>query len=120
MPTGELGPGEAGRRAKTRMRIREGRSHRWYIDAVNDTPELNKFMPTFAQYEAFGSFESAGQVGDLELQQAEYSENFLDEVYDNLRSLKVGALAAEGSDASAHALIGDLRRSLALVSNNQR
>jgi hypothetical protein len=109
------------RRARTRMRIREGRSHRWYIDAVNDMPEQNKFLPTFAQYDSFGSYEATGKVGDKELQSTEYSENFLDDIYDNLRSLKISEAGVGFSGEATNSLITDLRRSLSLVlSNNQR
>ena len=100
--------GETRTRAKTRMRIREGRSHRWYMDSVNEV--CDKFLPTFAQYEAFGSFEALG--GDSEVQAAEYAENFLDEIYDNLRTLKIGDSLTPGLSAEAAAsLLADLRRS---------
>ena len=111
----DAGADGRGGRFQTRMRIREGRSHRWYVDTVSEASEPGRrFLPTFAQCDSFSSFEALGKVGDLELQANDYTENFLDEIYDNLRSLKVGETPTM---ETTNAILSDLRRSL---STNQR
>ena len=84
---------------RLRLRLRQGRSNRWYLDRVAEghAPQL-RLLPTFSQFESFGSFESCGGLGDPETRAAEYSEIFLDDIHETVKAIR-GAVTNESAIA---------------------
>ena len=74
---------------RLRMRLRVGRSGLLYVDRVGEgknAPSL-RFLPQFAQFDSFGSWENSA-IGNEETKAHEYGELFIDEIYENIKSVR--------------------------------
>ena len=73
-------------RIKTRVRL--GRSNRLYVDRVREADkETNKFLPSFEQWDEFGSPDVIGAICP-EADVKEFSENYLDELYELTKAIR--------------------------------
>jgi hypothetical protein len=83
---------------RLRMRMRQGRSNRWYIDRVAEAeaPHLER-LPTFAQFHSFEGFDASGGLGDSETRSNEYADSFLDEIHETLKAVKLAVATDAGA-----------------------